>query len=90
MSGYRSWIEAFAGPSRCGRVSGGAVLLVRVRMFDGPGVADTHTGEPAGHPDVVCDLDWWEARHLAFQLLAACEHAEQQTLKANYWEEAQR
>lgn len=86
MSGYRAWIEAFAGPSRRGRVGGGAVLLIRVRLFDGPGVADASTGEPSGLPDVVTDLDAWEARHLASQLLTACEHAEQQTLNAHYWE----
>jgi hypothetical protein len=86
MSGYRSWIEAFAGPSRRGRVGGGAVLLIRVRLFDAPGVLDARTGQPAGQPDVFTDLDAWEARHLASQLLAACEHAEQQTMTANYWE----
>jgi hypothetical protein len=86
MSGYLSEIEAFAGPARRGRVGGGGVLLVRVRMFDGPGVVDAVTGEPAGSPDAFCDLDPREARDLAFCLLAAAEHAEQQTLQANHWE----
>jgi hypothetical protein len=90
MSGYRAWIEAFAGPSRRGRVGGGAVPLIRVRIFDGPGVADALTGESAGQPDVFCDLDCWEARHLAAQLLAACELTEQQTVRAHYSQQPQR
>jgi hypothetical protein len=76
MSGYRSWIHAAAGPARRGRVGGGAVLLVRVRLFDGPGVVDTLTGGPAGEPEAFTDLDPREARDLAFRLLAAAEHAE--------------
>jgi hypothetical protein len=62
------------------------VLLVRDRLFDGPGVIDTHTGEPAPRPDAFTDLDPRDARELAFGLLAAAEHAEQETLQANYWQ----
>lgn len=86
MSGYRFEIEATAGPARRKRVCGGAVLLVRVRLLDGPGVVDFATGEPASLPDAFTDVDPREARDLAFCLLAAAEHAEQQTLEANYWE----
>jgi len=86
MSGYRFEIEASAGPARRKRVGGGAVLLVRVRLFDGPGVVDLATGEPASVPDAFTDLDPREARELAFCLLAAAEHAEQQTLQSNYWQ----
>jgi hypothetical protein len=86
MSGYRFEIEASAGPARRGRVGGGGVLLVRVRLFDGPGVVDSLTGEPAGEPDAFTDLDPREARELAFCLLTAAEHADRQTLEANYWE----
>lgn len=86
MSGHRFAIEAFAGPARRGRVSGGALLLVRVRLFDGAGVVSTLTGEPAGEPDTFCDLDPREARDLALGLLAAADDAEQQTRNANHWE----
>jgi hypothetical protein len=86
VSAYRFEIEALAGPARRGRVGGGGVLLVRVRMFDGPGVVDTWTGEPAGQPDAFTDLDPPAARRLAIDLLAAADDAEQRTLEANYWE----
>ena len=87
MSGYRFEIGASVGPARRGRVGGGAVLLVRVRLFDGPGVVDTRTGEPAGRPDAFTDLDPRDARELAFGLLACAEHAEQTTIDAHYWED---
>ncbi len=86
MSGYRFEIDAFAGPARRGRVGGGGVLLVRVRLFDGPGVVDALSGEPAGSPDAFCDLAPADARALASRLLTAADDAEQQTRNANYWE----
>jgi hypothetical protein len=76
MSGFRWNIEAFASPARRGRVGGGSVPLVRVRLFDGPGVVDTLTGGPAGEPEAFTDLDSREARDLASCLLAAAEHAD--------------
>jgi len=79
-------IEASAGPAREGLVGGGARLLVRVRMFDGPGVVDALTGEPGGQPDVCCDLRPERARELAFELLACAEHAERRTEQAGFWE----
>jgi hypothetical protein len=33
-----------------------AQLLVRVRLFDGPGVVSTETGKPCPEPDVYTDL----------------------------------
>ena len=85
MSGYRSEIQASAGPARRGRVGGGALLLVRVRLSDGPGVADSLTGQPAAKPDAFTDLDPRDARERAFRLLACAEHAEQQTIAADYY-----
>ena len=82
MSGYRAEIEAFAGPARLGRVGGGALLLVRVRLFDGPDAVERGTDLP----DVFTDLDPREARTLAIGLLAAADDAEQQTLNADYWQ----
>jgi hypothetical protein len=82
VSGYRAQIEASAGPSRLGRVGGGALLLVRVRLFDGPDAVERGTGLP----DVFTDLDPRQARTLAISLIAAADDAEQQTLKADYWE----
>ena len=90
MSGYRFEIEASAGPSRRGRVGGGGLLLVRVRVFDGPGVTDTWTGEPAGEPDAYTDLLPSEARSLAIKLLQAAEDAELQTERARCWKETAR
>jgi hypothetical protein len=80
MSGFRWNIEACAGPAR-EAVIGGARLLVRVRVFNEPderGVLE--------RPDAFTDLRSDAARHLAFELLAAAEHAEILTAQANYWE----
>jgi hypothetical protein len=80
MSGFRWNIEAAAGPAR-EAVIGGARLLVRVRVFNAPdeqGVTE--------RPDAFCDLRVDAARDLAFELLAAAEHAEILTARAGYWE----
>jgi hypothetical protein len=82
VSGYRAEIEASAGPARLGRVGGGALLLVRVRLFNGPDAVERGTDLP----DVFTDLDPRAARTLAIALLAAADTAEQHTLQANYWE----
>jgi hypothetical protein len=82
VSGYRAEIEASAGPARLGRVGGGALLLVRVRLFDGPDAVERGTDLP----DVFTDLDPRQARTLALGLIAAADDAEQRTLQANYWE----
>jgi hypothetical protein len=61
MSGYRCEAEAAAGPSREGLLYGAQQLLVRVRLFDGPGAVDDEgrpTGELRGRfigPGVVSD-----------------------------------
>jgi hypothetical protein len=71
MSGFRWEIEASAGPAREGTLGGRARLLVRVRLFNEP--------DDSGHkhrPDAFTDLRTADARHLAFELLAAAEHAE--------------
>jgi hypothetical protein len=72
MSGFRWNIEVFAGPAleaATGR------LLVRVRLFDSPYDSDPTTLEPL-RPDAFTDLRTDAARDLAFELLAAAEHAE--------------
>jgi hypothetical protein len=71
VSGFRWQIEASAGPAREGTVDGRAALLVRVRLFNEPdetGLTDK--------PDAFTDLRTTDARHLAFELLAASAHAE--------------
>jgi hypothetical protein len=79
MSGFRFDIEAFPHPdAREGRVGGGWLQLVRVRLFDGPDVIDDH-GRPTGRPDAFTDLRPGDARHLALELLAAARHAERLT-----------
>ncbi|HTT27747.1 MAG TPA: hypothetical protein VMG37_05010 [Solirubrobacteraceae bacterium] len=80
MSGYRSEINASAGPSRIGRVGGGALLLVRVRLFD--------CGGEDPQPDAYTDLLPRDARRLALELLAAAENAERQTEQAGFWKQA--
>jgi hypothetical protein len=75
MSGFRWMIEASAGPACEGMIDGAARLLVRVRLFDPPCEGDPTTS-PSAKPDAFTDLRTDAARHLAFELLAAAEHAE--------------
>jgi len=79
MSGYRSEIQAFVGPDRTGRVGGGALLLVRVRLFD--------CGGDDPQPDAYTNLRPRDARHLARELLAAAQDAERQTEQAELGEQ---
>jgi hypothetical protein len=71
MSGFRWNVEASAGPAREGMIDGTAKLLVRIRLFDEPEQTWPHT-----RPDAFCDLRADAARDLAFELLAAAEHAD--------------
>ncbi len=87
---YRFEIDAQAGPAREQILGGRAQLLVRVRLFDGPGVVSTETGEPCPAPDVYTDLRPEQARDLASALLAAAEDAEAQTLKNDWYRQQQR
>jgi hypothetical protein len=89
MSGYRCDAEAIAGPAREGLLYGAAQLLVRLRLFDGPGAVD-ETGGLSCVPDAYTDLRPEQARHLALGLLRAAEDAERQTLRANWWKRAAR
>jgi hypothetical protein len=86
MASHRFEIDATAGPAREGVLGGRSMLLVRVRMFDGPGAVDTLTGQPAGSQDVYTDLRPSQARELAFSLLCCAEHAEQITDHASWWQ----
>jgi hypothetical protein len=86
MASHRFEIEAAAGPARQGVLGGRSMLLVRVRLFDGPGVLDTLTGQSAGGEDVYTDLRPAEARELAFSLLCCAEHAERITDQAGRWQ----
>jgi hypothetical protein len=71
MSGLRWNVEASAGPARDGMIDGTARLLVRVRICDEP-----EQTWPRTRPDAFCDLRTDAARDLAFELLAAAEHAD--------------
>jgi len=86
MASHRFEIDACAGPAREGILYGRAMLLVRVRLFDGPGAVDGLTGEPAGDEDVYTDLRPDAARDLAFRLLECAEHAERVTEHAGWWQ----
>jgi hypothetical protein len=77
--GFRWEIEASAGPAR-EAVLGGARLLVRVRLFD-----ESDQTWPRPKPDAFTDLRPDAARDLAFELLAAAEHAEHLTREADWW-----
>jgi hypothetical protein len=59
------------------RLDRGALQLVTVCLFDGPGVV-TDLGEPVNSAPVVSHLRPEEARELAFELLALAELAERQ------------
>jgi hypothetical protein len=82
---FRWEIKAFAGPEREHLLDGARQMLVRVRMFNGPGVVNAHDGQHHPVPDAFTDLRVDEARHLALELLQAAEDAERQTWRANYW-----
>jgi hypothetical protein len=84
VSEYRFEIDATAGPGR-ERVLDGSLLLVRVRLHNGPDVADVLTGEPVVREDVCTDLRPDEARELAFTLLCCAEEAERITQAADGW-----
>ena len=86
MASHRSEIDTSAGPAREGVLYGRSLLLVRVRLFDGPGVVDGLTGQPAADDDVYTDLRPEQARHLAFGLLECAEQAEQVTEQAGWWQ----
>ena len=85
MALHRFEIDASAGPAREGILGGRGRLLVRVRLFDGPGVVDGLTGQPAGGEDVYTDLRPEDARDLAFRLLECAEHAERITEQTGGW-----
>jgi len=85
MNDYRFEIDTHAGPALEGILGGRAQLLVRVRLFDGPGVIQTDTGQPRDAPDIYTDLRPDDARSFAFTLLSAAEHAERQTLQADWF-----
>jgi hypothetical protein len=84
MSPYRFEIEASAGPARGSVLGRRCQPLVRVRLFDGPGVVDTLTGEPVSTEEVYTDLRPADARELAFELLNLAEHAERITEQSGW------
>ena len=86
MATQRFEVEASAGPGRCSVLGGRAMLLVRLRLFDGPDVVDGGTGLPAGEEDVYSDLRPDDARALAGRLLACAEQAERITEQAGWWQ----
>jgi hypothetical protein len=80
MATHRFEIDTTAGPATQGSLDGQRTLvLVRVRLFDGPDVVDGLTGLPAGEEDVYTDLLPVDARRLAIRLLQDAEQAEQQS-----------
>jgi len=85
MASYRCEIDTSAGPACEGLLDGGMMLLVRVRLFDGPGVVDDLTGEPAAGEDVYSDLRPDQARKLASRLLECAGQAEQITERSRWW-----
>jgi hypothetical protein len=74
--GYRSHAQAGAGTAHRGRIGGGTLQLIRVRLFDDPERIDCDTGTPIAQPDSYTDLDPWEARRLATSLLHAADAAD--------------
>ena len=82
MSDFRFEIEASV-PSRAyeRRIGGGDLRLVRVRLFNGPGVVDER-GRLRRRPDVFTDLRPDEASQFAFELLAAAARARDLSAKS--------
>ena len=77
---HRFEVDTSVGPGSQGSLDGTRkIILVRVRLFDGPGVVDDATGLPAGEPDIYTDLLPLDARRLAIRLLEHAEQAEQQS-----------
>ena len=85
MSDCRFEIDASVGPARERVSAAREQLLVRVRLFDGPGVSQTDTGEPRDAPDVYTDLRPEQARSLASTLLSAAAQAETRTLETDWF-----
>jgi hypothetical protein len=78
VSEHRFEIEARVEHGMAERLlGGGALQLVTVCLFDGPGVV-TEAGEPVDSAPVVSHLRPEEARELAFELLTLAEFAERQ------------
>jgi len=79
MASHRFEIDTSQGPATQGSLDGRRTLmLVRVRLFDGPDALDGATGLPAGE-QVYTDLLPVDARRLAIRLLQDAEQAEQQS-----------
>jgi hypothetical protein len=86
MASHRCCIDTSAGPAREGILGGRSMLLVRVRLCDGPSVVSPSTGLPAAGEDVYADLRPGEARELASRLLERAEQAERVTEHAGWWQ----
>jgi hypothetical protein len=86
MASHRFEIDTTAGPARGSVLGRRGTLLVRVRLFDGPGVVDDVTGKPTGGEDVYTDLRPTDARGLAARLLNCAEQAERVTEQAGWWQ----
>jgi hypothetical protein len=80
MALHRFEIDTSPGPASQGSLDGITrnVVMVRVRLFDGPGCVDAD-GREAGEEDVYTDLLPIDARRLAIRLLQHAEQAEQQS-----------
>lgn len=77
---YRFDAEAILDPDNCEFLLDGASgQLVTVRLFDGPDVACSATGETVHTAAVSANLRPSEARRLAARLVEHAEHAERTT-----------
>jgi len=80
---YRFEIEVLIRPGcRQRLIGGGALQLVTVSLFDGPGVVDCLTGEPAASEAAFTNLTPADARLLADKLLARAAEADRMRLQA--------
>ena len=80
---YRFDIEVLIRPGCRQRVvGGGAVQLVTIHLFDGPGVVDSLTGEPSTSAGAFTNLTPPDARLLATKLLACAAEADRMRLQA--------
>jgi hypothetical protein len=81
---YRFDIEVLIRPGCRQRVvGGGAVQLVTIHLFDGPGVVDCLTGEPIASEGAFTNLTPPDARLLATKLLACAAEADRMRVEAS-------
>jgi hypothetical protein len=81
---YRFELEVLLRPGcRQHLVGGGALQLVTIHLFDGPGVLDGRTGQPIRTEGAFTNLTPPDVRRLANKLIASAATADRMRLEAD-------